>query len=101
MKTRKLWIVFGSFSSGFLFDAGVVNHWYANKHPVFPLKVPGDVLGSSKEQVANRLHRFGLKKPSYYYETDFRQDRIWHDPNAAAAGVTLVTAVNAEQRLEA
>lgn len=102
MKTRNfvdiLWFVLVGL---FLFGAGVVYQWYVNKHPVFPLTVPGDVLDSSKEQVANTLHRFGLKKPSYYYETDFGGDSIWHDPNAAAAGLTLVTAVNADQRLEA
>ncbi|MDH3659262.1 MAG: arylsulfotransferase family protein [Alphaproteobacteria bacterium] len=102
MKTRRyadiLWF---ALLGVVLFGAGIVYQWFVNKHPIYPLTVPGNVLDSSKKQVADTLHRFGLKKPSYYYQTDFTQDSIWHDPSAADAGLTLVTAVNADQRLEA
>ena len=85
----------------FLFGAGVVYQWFADSHPIYPLTIPGNVLDSSTAQVANTLQRVGLKKPSYYYETEFTEDSTWHDPTAAETGLTLVTAVNADQILEA
>lgn len=85
----------------FLFIAGVIYQWYINQHPIHPLDVPGKVLDSSKGQVSDMLETMGLKRPSFYYETDFTEASTWHDPETAAAGLTLVTGVNGDNVLEA
>ncbi len=85
----------------FLFGGGIAYQWFVSKNPIFPLTIPGEILDSSKAKVADTLQQFGLKKPSYYYQTGFSQDDLFHDPEATQPGLTLITAVNADQALEA
>lgn len=84
----------------FLFCAGVTYQWYVSKNPVYPLTVFGTVLDSSKEQLADTLEQVGLKRPHYYYETDFEAADNHYDATKAQHGLTLITAVDENQTLE-
>lgn len=85
----------------FLFGAGITYQWYINKNPIYPFTLFGTVLDESKSQVADTLQQFGLKRPSYYYETGATSGGVLQNTGSAEPGLTLVTSVNAERRLEA
>lgn len=100
-KTGYLDILWYVLVAVFLFCAGVTYQWYVSKNPVYPLTLFGTVLDSSKEQLADTLQQVGLKKPHYYYQTDFEVTDNRHDAAKAQHGLTLITAVDENQDLEA
>ncbi|MGI9509084.1 MAG: arylsulfotransferase family protein [Geminicoccaceae bacterium] len=85
----------------FLFGAGITYQWFFSKHPIYPFTLFGTVLDTSKAQVASTLQQVGLKKPSYYYETGASSGGVVTHTGDAAPGLTLITSVDAERRLEA
>ena len=93
-----LWFVL---MAAFIFGAGIAYQWYIQKNPIYPLTLPGDVLESSKDQAFETLQQLGLQKPEYFYKTNFDQASTWHDPTAAQEGLTLLTSINGEEKLQA
>ena len=85
----------------FLFCAGVTYQWYVNKNPIYPLTLFGTALDTSKDQLDETLQQFGLKRPHYYYETGFDRGDNRFDAEKAQSGLTLITAVDENQALEA
>lgn len=100
-KKKALDVLWFALVGVFLFGAGIVYQWVADKHPVPPLNVPGEVLETSKDQVFVTLEQLGLQDPDYFYETGFTSASTWHDPKAAQDGLTLITSINGEERLQA
>ena len=93
-----LWLIL---VGAFLFGAGVTYQWFVNRNPIYPFTLFGTVLDESKSQVANTLQQFGLKKPSYYYQTGAKSGGLVKETGSAAPGLTLITAVNGKGELEA
>ncbi len=93
-----IWVIlFG----GFLFVAGVAYQWYADKNPVFPFTLFGLVLDNAENSLAETLQLTGLRKPRYYFRTALTARDMVFDPASAQPGLTLITAVGDDARLEA
>lgn len=93
-----IWYLIGGL---ILFSMGAIYQWYFNQHPDSPFAVIDTTMGVAKDNVAETLHLLGLKKPGHYYPTAFSEADQFVDPSAVQPGLTLLTAVGRDARLEA
>ena len=84
-----------------LFFMGATYQWYFNQHPESPLSIVDPTLDNAKDNVAETLHLLGLKKPGHYHRTALSEADQFVDRSAAQPGLTLLTAVGSDGRLEA
>lgn len=84
-----------------LFFMGVVYQWYFDQHPESPFAIVDTTLDDAKDNVAETLHLLGLKKPGHYHRTALGKADQFVDRSAAQPGLTLLTTVGSDGRLEA
>lgn len=85
----------------FLFFVGVTYQWFFTQYPKYPFTMISTSLDGAKDGAAETLRILGLRKPSYYYQTDYTAADNFADPALAQPGLTLLTTATDNDRLEA
>ena len=91
------YLIFGLF----LFCVGVTYQWHFGQRPASSFAVFNTLLDGAKENLSETLRLLGLRKPEYFYPTTMTSSDNFVDLAAAQPGLTLITGVNDQSRLEA
>lgn len=86
---------------GLVFGAGITCQWVAEKHRIYPLTILGSKLNVAETYVEQTLVLAGLKTPRYLYPAAMIERDLPSEVSSVQQGLTLVTAVGADSRLDA